>query len=89
MIPSSDFERAVGFYSTILEIEMPRMVGPSGNDLAFFKGPQEDGVGGGVASDPNRKPGADGPIVYLNSEGVMDDILGRVEGAGGRSLRPR
>lgn len=50
MIPSSDFERAVRFYSNILEIEVPRMTGPSGNDPVFFKGPQEDGVGGGVAS---------------------------------------
>ena len=39
MIPSSDFDWSVGGYSKILDIEMPRMVGPSGNDLAFFQGP--------------------------------------------------
>ena len=40
-----------------------------------------------MASDPSRKPGTDGPIVYLNDEGVIDDVLGRVEAAGGQVTR--
>ncbi len=89
MIPSNDFDRAVGFYSNILGIEMPRMTSPTGMELAFFKEPTSEGVGGAVSADPNRNPGSDGTLVYLDAEGVIDDILGKVEGAGGQIAVPK
>ncbi len=87
-IPCGDFDRAVAFYSTIFDIEMIKAQDPAGNNMAFFFSP-EDGVSGAINSDPNLKPGASGPRIYLNAEGKLDEVLGLVVAAGGEVVVAR
>ena len=57
-----------------------------GNDSAPFFSPAE-----GITGDINAgmKPSADGTRIYLNAEGKIDVILGRVEKAGGKVILPK
>ncbi len=87
-IPCTDFERAVTFYNAIFAIDMAKAQDPAGNDMAFFFAP-EDGIAGAINSDPSLKPGAEGPRIYLNADGQLDEVLGRVAAAGGEVVVPR
>ena len=81
-IPSSDFERAVTFYETILSIDMPRIQMPDGTNMAFFKDDQSDGVGGDINDNLEIKPSDKGTFIFLNADG-LDKILSLIETAGG------
>ncbi len=87
-IPCAKFDRAVKFYSTILDIEMMCDKDPGGNQIAFFFSPT-DGIAGAINADPNLKPGSEGTRIYLNAEGILDDVLGGVGAAGGKVTLPR
>ena len=83
-IPASDFDRAVAFYSTILDSPLHKddfMGTPHG----FFAG---EGVNGAVIHRADTQPGGDGPVIYLNADGMLDQVVARVEPAGGRVLMP-
>jgi uncharacterized protein len=87
-IPATDFDRAVHFYNTILNIEIRKaefMGAPNG----FF--PMEgDEVGGAVVQVGSDAwiPGTTGTTIYLNAkdENNLDKVLERVEPAGGKLL---
>ncbi len=87
-IPTADFERPRKFYGDILGQEI-KVMEHMGQKLGFFpmEGP---GVGGDLAP-PGREhtPSAEGTRVYLNCEGRLDEVLGRVEAAGGKILQPK
>lgn len=83
-IPVANFDRAVKFYSTILNAKMAvKGMGPSA--MAHFPS-SRPGVGGAVVSDPDQKPGPSGARVFLNAGDNLDDVLNRVETAGGKVL---
>ncbi|MEO0565409.1 MAG: VOC family protein [Chloroflexota bacterium] len=85
-LPSTDFDRAVKFYSTILDIEMPtREFNGVPNGFFPYVG---EGATGAVVHSPDYTPRADGPVVYLNGESLarMDAILNRIPQAGGQVL---
>src|SRR5437868_3071505 len=88
-LPTVDFDRAVKFYSTILDVEIP--IGEHmGQKLAFFpKAP--DAVGGDIVPPgPHApKPSPDGTRIYLNCQGKLDAVLARVAQAGGKILTPK
>lgn len=85
-IPATDFDRAVGFYSTILGQELPKgsfMDTPHG----FFC--DSDGTNyGAVIHHPTAVPGNTGVLVYLHADN-LDQVLERVEGAGGSIDMPK
>lgn len=89
-IPSSDFDRAVKFYSTVtgknLEVkgEGDHRMATSMSEDDF----KEQAVGFGVTGDPTIKPGSTGPRVYLAVEDAQD-YLNRVESAGGKIITPK
>jgi uncharacterized protein len=83
-VPATDFKRAVKFYNTIFAIEVKVDKDPEGNDAAFFWEPADDQLSGGITSNPKFKPSADGVVVYFNCDGKLDDVIGRVESAGGK-----
>lgn len=87
-IPCSDFARAVDFYNAIFNIEMAKAKDPAGNDMAFFFSPEE-GLSGAINSSPDLSPGSNGPRIYLNAEGILDEVVGRVASAGGEVTLPR
>jgi hypothetical protein len=86
-IPVKDFERAKKFYSTILDFDMKEeQMGPF--RMGFL--PYEQGaVSGAICHGEGYEPSASGTLVYLNAEGIMDDILSRIEPAGGKIVLPR
>lgn len=79
-IPVGDFERAVGFYQTVLACQMRREQVP--NPMAFFPVADENGVAGHLY--PGR-PAAEGtgPTIHL-AVADLEAALARVVPAGGK-----
>jgi predicted enzyme related to lactoylglutathione lyase len=81
-IPARDFGRAVGFYEALFGTSLRReqFGGPR---MAVF--PYErPGVGGAVIEAGGLQPGGNGTLVYLNCDGKLDEVIARVEAAGGQ-----
>ena len=87
-IPAEDFERAVGFYSKILDAELTAQE-LMGTKMAFLPTEGEGAVGGAVCAGEMYKPSSDGAVVYLNGGNDLSAPLSRVEEAGGRVLMPK
>ena len=85
-IPSSDLNRATKFYETVFGIKLNALDLPNIKMRMF---PLEDmmGVGGAVVDSGGfHKPsGTDGPLIYLNGNPDLQNVLDKVEAAGGRS----
>ena len=61
-----------------------------GTKMAFF--PWTPGSGkatGALAQGENHKPSMEGTIFYINANPNMDNVLARVEDAGGKVLVPK
>ncbi len=86
-IPVADMDRAKTFYETIFATTIP--VHPvQGFTMGFF--PVQAGkVGGALVSGQGYIPGHAGALIYLNGNPDLSAVLGRVEGAGGKVLRPK
>jgi predicted enzyme related to lactoylglutathione lyase len=84
-IPSTDFDRAVRFYETILGTTLRR--GDFGQPMAVFNY-GEQATGGCIVGGNGLKPSAAGTLVYLNAEPTVDVVLARVEQAGGKVEGP-
>ncbi len=95
-IPTNDLERAVKFYSTILGFEM-KIVEFGGMKMAPFRmedvgeGSMGNGCVGGALIDKMSEsgPSGNGTHVHLNVEGRLDEVLSRVEKAGGKIVMPK
>lgn len=86
-IPSADLNRAVKFYNTIFDFQLE--VTKMGNqDLAFFP-IEQGGVGGHIYVHKDLKPTGDGITIFLNGGDNLQDILDRVESAGGKIVTPK
>jgi predicted enzyme related to lactoylglutathione lyase len=85
-IPALNFQRAVTFYSHIYDIQM-ETAESSGYAMAFF--PAARGIGGAVVVGDGCVPSDAGTLVYLNAGKHLDDILARIEPAGGRVVMGR
>ncbi len=82
-IPVYDMRRAAIFYNTIYNMEME--VVPNGEfTMAYF--PVDSGIGGALIQGPGCFPSDVGVLIYLNAGDDMDNILGRIELAGGRII---
>ena len=87
-IPTLDFDRAVKFYSDIMGT--PVSIDESmGMKMGLF--PMEDEGNGGAIIPPSddAKPGNSGTRIYLNCEGQLDAVIGRVPQAGGEVIAPK
>lgn len=88
-IPSTDFDRAVGFYETVMGATLRREKMGDGPTMAIFPY-AEGGVGGSVMEpSPHMLPSTDGVVIYLNAGPDLAGPLSRVEGAGGRITMPK
>ena len=86
-IPVVDFERARTFYSKIYDYEMPSVtMGKS--QLGFFP-VQPHCIGGAIIKEEGRRPNQQGTLVYLNGGDDLDNVLKRVENAGGSILQQK
>jgi predicted enzyme related to lactoylglutathione lyase len=88
-IPTEDFNRAVKFYSDILDKDI-RVDTFMGQKLGFFPMDGMNVVGGDlVPPGLGNEPCAHGTRVYLNCDGIIDEVMGRVEKAGGKIVAPK
>jgi len=90
-IPTTDFDRAVTFYETVMAVSLHRQVFNE-EPNAIFPYDQDSGcVGGSVVHSPYSQPGTSGPVVYLNAQSAtnLEQILSRVESAGGKIVMPK
>ncbi len=89
-IPCEDFERATAFYETLLGAPMQRetLEGAADVPVAFFP-TERSGTGGTLVKRSFLKPARGGTMVYLNCDGDLDAVLGRVSKAGGLVLMPK
>lgn len=88
-IPATDLQRASKFYSTILDKQMiPADMGPDFL-MHMFPYAQGQGVGGALVQSADRTPTPDGSVVYLDAEPDLQEVLDRVEAAGGQVLQPK
>lgn len=85
-IPCEDLDRATTFYESLLGRKMQRE--SFGDPVALFAADQK-GTGGTLVKRAFQKPGASGTMVYLNCDGDLDGVLGRVAVSGGLILMPK
>jgi hypothetical protein len=85
-IPVTDVTRAARFYSAVLGAAVSVHEAPGGK-LGVL--PSAGGeVGGCLVAFADRKPSANGPLVYLNCNGRLEAALGEAEEHGGKILEP-
>jgi len=84
----TDFERAVRFYQTVLNVDL-RRENEDGRPMALFASAVEQGVGGALVRQSGREPTSQGTLVYLDADGKLDACLDRVERAGGTVVQPK
>ncbi len=79
-IPAGDLARATAFYEELLQMKMlPHQgVGAKMNIFPYA----EPAISGSVIEGETAEPGK-GPVVYLNADPSLDQVLSRVEKAGG------
>ena len=89
-IPSTDLARAQKFYETVFNLTLIPMDMPAIKMRMF---PLEDmmGVGGAIVDSGGfHKPSTtDGPLIYLNGNPDLQNVLDKVEQAGGKIMVPK
>ena len=85
-IPASDFARAIRFYETLFASPLHHEAAWPNMGIFPYQRP---GISGCVVAGEGHRPCADGTIVYLNCEGRIDQLLARVEKAGGSIVEPK
>jgi predicted enzyme related to lactoylglutathione lyase len=85
-IPVTDLARAAKFYSEILGVEV-KVTKEMDTDMGMF--PMDGSNVSGALVIGYSKPSVDGTRVYLNCNGKIDEVLSRVEAAGGKIDTPK
>jgi predicted enzyme related to lactoylglutathione lyase len=86
-IPVLKLDRAIRFYSAVIGMQVEKAEYP-GMSIGTF--PHKDNeVGGCVYLSDTVKPSADGPLVYLNAHGRIDEAIEAVEPSGGKVLQAK
>ncbi len=93
-IPVTDLDRAIAFYSAVLQrpfVKVPGMdgialPGPDEGESADAEGPGP--VAFDLAAVTDTRPSLDGCTIYLQSNGDPDGMLQRAADAGGEILMP-
>lgn len=89
-IPVKDIARAKTFYEQIFNIEMHELDIGDGLKMVLF--PAESGTVGGALienKDWYKPSDSKGPLLYLNANPDVQQVLGRVEDAGGKINIPK
>lgn len=85
-IPSVDFDRAVRFYETALDVKLNRQ--QFGDQPIAVFSYEDPATGGAIVHNPSMKPASSGVCVYLTAQPTVDAVLGRIEKAGGKTDGP-
>jgi len=89
-MPVKDLDRAIGFYSAVLGMPVKKEQMPG---MTFAVLPHENNdVAGcltpGCEGDEN-KPSQQGPLLYFNCQGRLDQAIAAVEPNKGKILKPK
>ena len=87
-IPSTDLDRAIRFYETVLELKLTGEVF-GGTPMAVFPSGHPSDIYGALIQTSTRRPSLDGSLVYLNATGKLEACLERIPRAGGEVLMPK
>jgi predicted enzyme related to lactoylglutathione lyase len=82
-IPATDFQRAVKFYSTILNTELQVIEGEN-EQMACFPGGE-----GAISKAEGYQPSKQGVVVSLNAGENLDEVLKKISANGGSILQPK
>lgn len=85
---TTDLAKATEFYTTILATPITP-ASMEGCRMAMFPCDSDKGVGGALTQMDGCKPGPGGTLIYLNVEGDLDGVLGRIPAAGGKIVKER
>ena len=88
-IPAIDISRAKNFYESIFEIKMEEMEMPGMKYAMFPFDPTMAKIAGGLAQSPMHTPSSTGSIIYLNANPDLQNVLDRIEKAGGKVTMPK
>ena len=87
-IPVYNFEQAEAFYSHIFGIELHKGEA-NGVVMGIFTGGDDEGVHGAIVKGEGYVPCDHGSLVYLNGGDDLDNVLSKVEEAGGSIIKPK
>ncbi len=82
-LPTLDLKRAINFYKTVMEVPIKEELF-AGVPHGIFERVEDGAVTGALIFDQRRKPANTGTLLYLNTDGRLDECLGRVAAAGGK-----
>jgi hypothetical protein len=86
-IPVLKLDRAIRFYSAVLGVQVVKEESPG---MVIGRFPHKTGEAAAcLCMSDTVKPSADGPLVYLNTHGRMDEALEAVGPSGGTILQPK
>ena len=84
-IPSTDFERACAFYNKIFNIKLE--INREFNGVPMAMWPLKNGQNAGaIIKQKDMIPGASGTKIYLNANPDLNNVLLKVEDAGGKII---
>jgi len=87
-IPVRDLDRALRFYSAVLGTPLKKEQAGPGAAIAML--PHAEGsIGGCLVLNIDASPSESGPLLYLNSQGRLDEAIHAVEKHGGTVLSAR
>jgi predicted enzyme related to lactoylglutathione lyase len=86
-IPVLDLDRAIRFYSAVLGAKVNKEEYPE-MAIGLLPGSDPDVTGCLFKSETDR-PSSEGPLIYLNADGRLDEAVNHVEAYGGKVLKPR
>jgi len=90
-IPAIDLNRAQKFYETIFNIQMVPLDTPNFQMRMFPIEDMVNGIGGAISkAEGFYQPSAtDGTLVYLNANPDIQNVLDKIEAAGGKIIVPK
>ena len=86
-IPVIDLDRAIRFYSLVLGKTIARHDYP-GMAIGILPHAGSE-VGACLFLSETAQPGGHGPLIYLNTNGRLDEVLAQVEALGGQILQEK
>ncbi len=90
-IGATDLDRATKFYEAIFGVSLIPLDMPNIKMRMFPVDDMATGIGGAVVDSGGfHKPSAtDGPLIYLNGNPDLQQVLDKVETAGGKIMMPK
>jgi predicted enzyme related to lactoylglutathione lyase len=83
----TDLDRAIRFYSAVLGEPVKKEKFPEGSIGLLPFGERE--IGACLYLSNDNRPSSNGPRIYLNVQGRLDEAVAKVKGTGGKVIQPK